>query len=308
MAQPDRTRARAHQRLGDVLLEAGLLDVEKLQSAYDEQRRTGEMFVDVLLRLKSIEEEALVQIIIKQHSQPFISTKSHYIDESVAKIFPPRLVYQYKFIPLDRMGSILTIVAGSVLDANAVSELERVSGLKIHVFMGRPSEVDEQIKQHFPEKPEMEAAPAQLSSIGDFLLGEPVAATAEEAAAEPAPAAVSPIPERRQRRAVPSPPAAEPQPASPAPVAAQAPTVQAAQTDSPAPRQRVPKRSGLGGLLLGAGSKGDNALAHAPVPAAALDAGVKRAKKKKKKSTRVKKPAADGMSSLGSFLLGDEEP
>ena len=33
MAQSDRTRARVHQRLGDVLLEAGLLDIEQSQAA-----------------------------------------------------------------------------------------------------------------------------------------------------------------------------------------------------------------------------------------------------------------------------------
>lgn len=144
-----------------------MLSREQLQYVLDEQRRTGELFVETLLRLEYLDESTIVQGIIKHHNIPYISIERYYIAQEVATTFPERLLRQYLFMPLDRLGGVMTIVAGSPLDANAQLELERLAGCKVQAFAGLPSEVKQAINTHYAE-----AASDELSSLGNLLLGE----------------------------------------------------------------------------------------------------------------------------------------
>jgi hypothetical protein len=173
MAMTTRNRGRSRRRLGEVLLEEGVVNADQLQAAYDDQRRTGDLLVDTLLRMGAVSEDALTQIIIKHQNLPFIPIERYYITEEQTQIFPAELLYQYGFMPLDRLGSVLVVVAGTVLDNNAISELERICGCRVQVYVGRPSEVWQQIETHFPDAPPRPKPVAvQLSSLGGMLLDQ----------------------------------------------------------------------------------------------------------------------------------------
>ena len=68
-------------------------------------------------------------------------------------MFNPVLMYQYNFIAIDRLGPVVIIVAGSMLDPNAINELERIAECKVQAYIGLPSEVNEEIAKRFPDRP-----------------------------------------------------------------------------------------------------------------------------------------------------------
>lgn len=156
------------KRLGDLLREDGLLDRDQLYAALHEQRQTGEMFIEVLIRTGVLDEQAIAQSIVKSQRLPFISLKRCYISKEVSEVYPAQLLRQYLFVPLDRMGPVLTIVAGSPPDANAISELERLGGCRVYPYIGLLSEVKETIDSAYPQEEDDEG----LSSLGNLLLGD----------------------------------------------------------------------------------------------------------------------------------------
>lgn len=198
MARTARNKEKSRARLGDLLLQEGLVDAQQLQAAYDEQRRTGALLVQVLLSMGLVPETDLVQIMVKAQTAPYMPIRSYFIAEELLRLVTPKQIYQYFFFPLDRIGQVLTVVAGSFLDPNAISEIERATGFKVQVFTGVPSEVSEQIRAHYPDPPPREQLPSidnQLSSLGGMLLGD----EAPSKQSSPAEDTRQTIPQRKQQ-------------------------------------------------------------------------------------------------------------
>lgn len=156
------------KRLGEILIEEGVLTPEQVIAALQEQRRTGELLGEALIRLGYASEEDIVSTLISQFGLPYLPVGRYSIEKELADLFPEKLLRQYQFIPVERMGNVLAVVAGNPLTPEILGELEQMTGYKILVYIGKPSEVKVVIGDKFARK---EAAP-KLSSLGSMLLGE----------------------------------------------------------------------------------------------------------------------------------------
>ena len=157
------------KRLGDLLLEAGLITEEQIQHGLAEQRNTGELVGEVLVRLEYISEEDVATTLVQQFGVPFIRVGQYYISKEMVDLFPEAMLRQYMFVPVDRIGNVLVIVSGGVLNQDIVNELERATNCKVQLYIGIQSEVKETIEKHFHKDDE---SSAELSSLGSLLLGE----------------------------------------------------------------------------------------------------------------------------------------
>jgi len=168
--------ARAtRKRLGEILIDQGLIQEEHLLAALQEQKRTGELLGEVLIRLGYASEEDIASTIVIQFGLPYLPVKKYAIKDEMTKLFPPRLLRQYQFIPVDKMGRVLSVAAGTVLTPDILSELEQMSGSRIFVFVGKQSEIRELIETKFAAASKAGAAEEeakQLSSLGSMLLGD----------------------------------------------------------------------------------------------------------------------------------------
>jgi hypothetical protein len=165
--------ARAtRKRLGELLMEEGVVREDQLLSALAEQKRTGELLGQTLVRMGLATEDDIAGTIVVQLGLPFLPVSKYHIDDAMTQIFPPRLLIQYEFVPVDRMGNVLVVAAGGLLTPDILSELEQMAGVRILVYVGKPSEVRELISTRFAGAERKEGAEAQLSSLGSMLLGD----------------------------------------------------------------------------------------------------------------------------------------
>lgn len=166
------TRA-TRKRLGEILMDQGVLQAEQLMAALQEQKRTGELLGETLVRLNYATEDDIAGCIVMQFGLPFISVKKYNISDEMTNIFPPRLLTQYQFLPMDRMGGVIVVAAGTLLTPDILSELEQMSQSRIQVYVGRQSEIREILASKFASKEEPEEPePTKLTGLGSMLLGE----------------------------------------------------------------------------------------------------------------------------------------
>ena len=66
--------------LGEVLLERNMVNQEKLRLALQEQRRTGELLGNVLVRLGILTRKDLSRVIAYASDIPFVDLKQTHID------------------------------------------------------------------------------------------------------------------------------------------------------------------------------------------------------------------------------------
>jgi type IV pilus assembly protein PilB len=210
------------KRLGDVLVEQGMVDEAAVKEALKEQRSTGELLGEVLVRMGYVTEMNIAGAIVTQFALPYIQLSQYRISPEILKVFPPQTMRQYRFMPLDRMGDVMSIAVGGLLNEDVLSELEKVVGCKILVYITVQSEVIQAIQKAFPETPEEAAAAAAAAKAGP-------AENDESALAE----------------------AAMAQMAGEAPAAAPAGAADSAHPAEPAPPVVPEDLSSLGSLLLG---------------------------------------------------------
>lgn len=137
------------KRLGEIIVEKGLITDEQLRLALEEQRKTKEFLGRTLCKLKLIKDADLLAALSERFSIPTLSLKNRYIDWKFVKGFSPTLVVDHRCFPVERKGFALTFAITNPLDAWAQEKAkEEALGLKASFVLVLESEMDEIIKRY----------------------------------------------------------------------------------------------------------------------------------------------------------------
>ena len=88
------------KRLGDLLIDSGFLNQEKLEKALVVQNKTGERLGKTLINLGYVTEESLIEVLEFQLGIPHIMLKDLKIDSDIAALIPQNLAERYTIIPI----------------------------------------------------------------------------------------------------------------------------------------------------------------------------------------------------------------
>jgi len=152
---------RESKRLGETLVHEKLLTREELQDSLRQQETSGERLENILVRRGFVEEEVLAEVIAKEFSLPFVSPNQYFISSDLFDLFPTKMLEKYEFVPLDRLGRVLTVAATSVLDKKAMGEIQEISGCTVRIFVAPISQVHSAIEkiETYEKEKEVPAAP-----------------------------------------------------------------------------------------------------------------------------------------------------
>lgn len=137
--------------LGEILVDEGLLSVEQLRQVTSEQERTGEPLAEAVVRAGYVSEESIAKTLCEQLSKPFCKATGYDIAPDVIKLFPPRLLVEHCFVPLDRFGDLLILAMGGLLDQMTLTQIRRLSGCKVEVFVSTATDVKQVLRRQFPD-------------------------------------------------------------------------------------------------------------------------------------------------------------
>ncbi|MDD5255445.1 MAG: hypothetical protein PHR11_05270 [Candidatus Omnitrophica bacterium] len=127
---------RSQKKLGEILLERGLIRQDELDAALAQQRRTKEFLGKILVKTGMIKERELLETLSAQFNIPFISVKDRYINWEFVKTFSASLIVDYGCFPLERDDWSVTIAITNPLDAWALAEAEKqAGGLRLKIVL-----------------------------------------------------------------------------------------------------------------------------------------------------------------------------
>lgn len=172
MADPNRPGANKRRRLGELLLEAGVLDEAKLQAALIEQRRWGGKLGRTLVDMGFLDEDTMVRALSRQLGLKVVELDQ--LDQPAAvQLLRIDLAERYGVFPVsgDKAARQLVLATSDPTNQEALSELEFASGLTVSVLVATQSSIDRAIRRHYyGETPTQTAAPdnfAQQESTFD---------------------------------------------------------------------------------------------------------------------------------------------
>ena len=137
------------KQLGELLIERGVITKKQLEHALETQKEKGGLIGQVLVNLGYATEEAIAQALTAQYGFPYLPLENYEIDSEIVKIVPKNVASQFCLIPIDKIGSNLTIAMSNPLNNLAIEDIELVSGLCVQIFVSTATDVKNAIEKYY---------------------------------------------------------------------------------------------------------------------------------------------------------------
>ncbi len=121
----------AHIRLGELLIDAGVLKEEQLKEALTIQKETKSRLGDILLESKMITNEELIDALQMQLGIDFIDLSTITIPVELARFVPRNIAKKHCIVPVKLVGDTLYIAMSDPLDFIAQEEVKAISRKKV---------------------------------------------------------------------------------------------------------------------------------------------------------------------------------
>lgn len=142
-------KKRIDKRLGEILVERGVLNPEHVQKALEIQKNDKRLIGEIIIDLGFATEKDIAQCIAYQYGIPYLPLENYEISSEAVSLVPETACRKYCFIPLDKIGTTLTIAMANPLDTEAADVLESVTSLSVQVFVSTVSDVRNAIERSY---------------------------------------------------------------------------------------------------------------------------------------------------------------
>jgi type IV pilus assembly protein PilB len=112
-------------RLGESLVEAGLISPAQLDEALARKTTSGERIGEALVALGYITERDLVRTLAKDADIPFLEANELHVDPVVVALVPAQVARGNNLMPLRADGRALVVAMGNPFDIGVIRSLER---------------------------------------------------------------------------------------------------------------------------------------------------------------------------------------
>ncbi|MCH1626586.1 GspE/PulE family protein [Ferdinandcohnia quinoae] len=136
------------KKIGDLLIETGLINEEQLQEALRDKSDTQKIG-DVLIQKGFITEHQLIEVLEFQLGIPHVSLFRYPIDSNLTAIVPKEIARKYNLMPLKREGDKLFVAMTDPLDFFAIEDLRLTTGFQIETAIATKDEIYRAITKYY---------------------------------------------------------------------------------------------------------------------------------------------------------------
>lgn len=136
------------KRLGDLLVEAGLVTEEQLEETL-KNKSPDEKLGDALVRQGLVTELQLIEALELQLGVPHISIFQYQIDQEVIKLVPEQLAKRHKVMPIRKEENKLFVAMADPMDYFAIEELRMATGCQIVPGITTKDEINRAIARYY---------------------------------------------------------------------------------------------------------------------------------------------------------------
>ena len=148
--QPEaRFGLRQEKRLGELLLENGLLTPEQLETALAAQRRQHRPLGQLLLSQGLVDEKALAGVLSVHFNVPQIDFTRSRIDKDALALIPEAYAREHTILPIRLEKDVLEVATVDPGDLALLAELKVLTRKRIKPVLGVRSEIDRAIAQSY---------------------------------------------------------------------------------------------------------------------------------------------------------------
>ncbi|HEX7010723.1 MAG TPA: GspE/PulE family protein [Phycisphaeraceae bacterium] len=139
-------------RVGDLLVEKGLLTPEQLEQALAHQRTCGhqKLLGEVLVELKLATPEQVMEALAQAYGVPFARISPRVADPKVVELLPRDFLQKQGVLPLFVVEGRLTLAVHEPANVFLVEEVQRLTGLSVQVVAATAKDIQATLQAHLP--------------------------------------------------------------------------------------------------------------------------------------------------------------
>jgi type IV pilus assembly protein PilB len=139
---------QTRKRLGDLLVEAGLITEEQLETALKEKGKDQKLG-DALLQRGYITEQQLIEVLEFQLGIPHVSLYRYPFDPNLFHIVPKEIAKRNLIIPLKKDGEKLYVAMADPMDFYTIDDLRLSTGFQIETAIATKDDILRAINKYY---------------------------------------------------------------------------------------------------------------------------------------------------------------
>ncbi|TAL18793.1 type II/IV secretion system protein [bacterium] len=139
------------KRIGEVLIEAGVISEEVLTAALDIGKRTpGKRLGRVLVAMGAADDVAIAKALSSQLRLPLVDLRDKRFPLEVTGLLPRNLIYRLRALPIEVTGDTVTVALADPLEKYALEEIRFATRMKVTLAVAPESEIVKAIEVNVP--------------------------------------------------------------------------------------------------------------------------------------------------------------
>ncbi len=145
-------------KLGQILVNSGVLTEEKLQQALEQQKNSKMRLGEILISNEYLTEMQIIRSLEQQLSIPYLDLTSVTIDPTLSALLPEELARSTHAAPVKRESSVLTLAVEDPLDYNGINNIAIYTKLKINPVIAEREKIETKIRELYTTQKAFAAA------------------------------------------------------------------------------------------------------------------------------------------------------
>jgi type IV pilus assembly protein PilB len=163
----------ARKKLGELLIEAGVLTEAQLRDALLEQRRWGGTIGRMLVEKRFISESDLVAVLARQFNVPVVDLDRTVIPRAVLELVPGDLAHELSVVPFAQPMKFLDVAMAEPNNAGVVDELRIRTQLNIRPHLAGPKALERALAKYYMRNFGPPRVGGDIGAVGvDTLISE----------------------------------------------------------------------------------------------------------------------------------------
>lgn len=140
------------KRLGDLLIETGLITQKQLDTALETQKKNKNRLGKVLSDLNYVSEEAMIEVLEFQLGVPHVDLSNMCIIPTIAALIPVALAERHQIIPIKKDGKKITLAMVDPTNFYAIDDVRMVSSCDVEPVIATEKDVLRAIRESYGVK------------------------------------------------------------------------------------------------------------------------------------------------------------
>jgi len=142
---------RDPKRIGDSLLKEGIISRTQLKEALEINKKEGIFIGHILVKKGYLTEEELAAHSVERYGYPYLPLSQYEVNPEAIKVIPEEVARKHLILPVDKIGTLLTIAQASPLGTEVVEVIRKLTRCSLTYYISTISELEKALDLYYSD-------------------------------------------------------------------------------------------------------------------------------------------------------------